>query len=149
MWAFQMIMNTGLPDSASARPFLDGYFPRRLRESFADYFQEHALRREIVATGAVNYIINNGGIALLRRLTAGSRVGIGEAVTAWLDVDRAASAPTLRAEVLAAGFDARPEHEVLLEIEETLESAARNVLDGVPVVQVADILSPVRVRLNL
>jgi hypothetical protein len=43
------------PDGSAGRPFLDGYFPRLLRERFAEHFQDHVLRREIVATGAVNY----------------------------------------------------------------------------------------------
>ena len=59
-----------------------------LRERFAEHFQEHVLRREIVATGAVNYLVNRGGIALLPRLEQGAKNGIGEAVTAWIEVDR-------------------------------------------------------------
>src|SRR5262249_39164313 len=36
MYAFQMAMETTFPDSASGRPFLDAYFPERLRETFAE-----------------------------------------------------------------------------------------------------------------
>ncbi len=92
MSAFQLLLETDFPDSAAGRPFLDGYFPRLLRERFADHFQEHVLRREIVATGAVNYLINRGGIALLPRLEQGARNGIGEAVAAWIEVDRESEA---------------------------------------------------------
>src|SRR5262249_53410473 len=63
MYAFQMALETGFPDSASGRPFLEAYFPRRLRESFAEHFEGHVLRREIIATGAVNYVVNKAGIA--------------------------------------------------------------------------------------
>ena len=69
MSAFQLLLETDFPDGAAGRPFLDLYFPRLLRERFAEHFQEHVLRREIIATGAVNYLINRGGIALLPRLT--------------------------------------------------------------------------------
>ena len=93
MSAFQLLMETDFPDGAAGRPFLDGYFPRLLRERFAEHFQDHVLRREIVATGAVNYLINRGGIALLPRLEQGAKNGIGEAVTAWIEVDREAGGP--------------------------------------------------------
>ena len=42
----------------------DAYFPKRLREVFAQHFGEHYLRREIVGTAAVNHIVNNAGVAL-------------------------------------------------------------------------------------
>ena len=32
MSAFEKLLETGFPDSPSGRPFLDAYFPRRLRE---------------------------------------------------------------------------------------------------------------------
>src|SRR5262249_21984772 len=38
MHAFQIAMETTFPDSASGRPFLEAYFPKRLRESFAEHF---------------------------------------------------------------------------------------------------------------
>ena len=93
MSAFQLLLETDFPDGAAGRPFLDGYFPRLVRERFAEHFQDHVLRREIVATGAVNYLVNRGGIALLPRLEQGAKNGIGEAVTAWIEVDREAEAP--------------------------------------------------------
>ena len=80
MRAFQQLLDTDFPDGALGRPFLDSYFPRLLRERFAEHFQEHVLRREIVATGAVNYLVNRGGITLLPRLSGAGGRGIGEAV---------------------------------------------------------------------
>ena len=61
MWAFEMVMETDFPDSPAGRPFLEAYFPKRLRESFAEHLEEHVLRREIVATAAVNHLVNNAG----------------------------------------------------------------------------------------
>lgn len=69
---------------------------------FADHFQDHVLRREIVATGAVNYLVNRGGIALLPRLEQGARHGIGEAVAAWIELDRESEAQALRDKLLAS-----------------------------------------------
>jgi glutamate dehydrogenase len=130
MSAFQLLLETDFPDGPAGRPFLDGYFPRLLRERIADHFQEHVLRREIVATGAVNYLVNRGGIALLPRLEQGARNGIGEAVTAWIEADREAGAQVLRDAVAAAGRPAAEEQEALLRIEEAVETAAAQRLEG-------------------
>ena len=109
MSAFQLLLETDFPDSELGRPFLDGYFPRLLRERFAAKFEEHVLRREIVATGAVNYLINRGGTLLLPRLEQGARNGIGDAVAAWIEVDREAKAQALRDALLASGRPAAEE----------------------------------------
>jgi glutamate dehydrogenase len=130
MSVYQLLLETGFPDQAAARPFLDGYFPTLLRERFAEHFEEHVLRREIVATAAVNYIVNRGGVTLLPRLTGGAEFGIGEAVAAWVEVDREAEAPALREALLGARRPAREEQETLLEIEDALEAATRERLRG-------------------
>ncbi len=130
MAAFQLLLETDFPDGAAGRPFLDFYFPRLLRERFAEHFADHVLRREIIATGAVNYLVNRGGIALLPRLTGGARTGLGEAVTAWIEADREAEAESLRDALLAAGRGAAEEQAALVEIEECLEAAARERLEG-------------------
>jgi len=69
--ASQLLLETDFPDTPAARPFLDGYFPALLRERFSDHFEAHVLRREIVATVAINYVVNRGGVTLLPRLTGG------------------------------------------------------------------------------
>jgi glutamate dehydrogenase len=130
MSAFQLLLETDFPDGASGRPFLDGYFPGLLCERFVGHFQDHVLRREIVATGAVNYLVNRGGIALLPRLEQGAKNGIGEAVTAWIEVDREAEAQALRDALLASGRPAAEEQAALLEIEDALEAAATGRLEG-------------------
>ena len=130
MSAFQLLLETDFPDGPVGRPFLDGYFPHLLRERFAAHFDEHVLRREIVATVAVNYLVNRGGISLLPRLEQGARNGIGEAVAAWIEVDREAEAQALRDALLASGRNAGEEQAALLEIEDALESAAAQRLEG-------------------
>ncbi len=130
MSAFQLLLETDFPDGAAGRPFLDFYFPRLLRERFSEHFQEHVLRREIIATGAVNYLVNRAGIALLPRLTGGAKIGIGEAATAWIEVDREAEAEPLRHALLVAGRPAAEEQAALVELEECLEAAARERLEG-------------------
>jgi glutamate dehydrogenase len=128
MWAFEMVMETTFPESEAGRPFLEEYFPRRLRESFREHFAEHALRREIVATAAVNHLVNNAGITLLSRVGAATKAGIGEVVAAYLAVDRSTGAPAKRAAILAKGQASEAEHRALLALEDGLEAAARGAI---------------------
>src|SRR5262245_6581475 len=86
-WAFQMLMETDFPDSSEGRPLLDAYFPEHLRASYAAHFEEHALKREIIATVAVNYIVNNAGITFLERATDKAATDLGTLVAAYLDLD--------------------------------------------------------------
>jgi glutamate dehydrogenase len=130
MSAFQLLLESDFPDSAAGHPFLEAYFPRLLRERFADRFQEHVLRREIVATCAVNYLVNRGGTLLLPRLEQGATHGIGDAVSVWIEIDREAEAQPLRDALIAAGRPASEEQAALVEIEDCLEATALARLDG-------------------
>ena len=149
MTAFQLLLETDFPDSPAGRPFLDGYFPRLLRERFAPKFEEHVLRREIVATAAVNYLVNRGGTLLLPRLEQGAKNGIGEAVLAWIEVDREAEAQPLRDRLLAAGRPAAEEQAALVEIEDALAAAALERLDGKKTTGAAKALGAIGGRLGL
>jgi glutamate dehydrogenase len=138
MRAFQQLLDSDFPDGEPARPFLDAYFPRLLREGFAAHFQDHVLRREIVATGAVNYLVNRGGITLLPRLSGASGHGLAEAIAAWLELDRETDAEGLRRAVPSAS--AAEQQLALLEIEDrllagTLERLAGGSVDAVAIAQ--------------
>jgi glutamate dehydrogenase len=149
MFTFEMLMETGFPDSTAGRPFLEGYFPRRLRESFREHFDAHVLRREIIATGAVNHLINKAGISFLTRVMAASKAGLGEVVTAYVEVESEAGAGELREAVLSAGLAAGDEQGALLEIEEALEDAVRGRLEGKKKTEAATVLKAIRARLKL
>jgi len=117
MWGYEKILQSKLPESDVAHPFLEAYFPHRLRREFAAYFPEHPLRREIIATAVVNYAVNNGGISLLPRLFAEDPAGPGEAVASYLKADLKSKGAERRKRVLESGLSAQAEHEALLEIE--------------------------------
>jgi glutamate dehydrogenase len=148
MWAFDLLLGTDIPDSAVAQPFLEAYFPKKLRSEFSKHFQEHTLRREIIATTVVNYLINNGGISLLSKIMSQTKAGIGETVAAYLDVDRSSGAPALREEVIAAGLEAQPEHKLLWEVEDALETSTREKLQGKAGVEATRVLKEIRSRLK-
>jgi glutamate dehydrogenase len=149
MWAFQMLLDTDFPDSPAARPFLEGYFPGLLRERFADHLQDHTLRREIVATAAVNHVVNCGGITLIPRLMKSGKAGIGTAVAAYLNSERESGAGALRSMVSGAGMPAGEEHQVLLDIEGLIEAAAVGFPEGNSVTGARSAIDGLRSRLRL
>ena len=148
-FAFAMVLETPFPDGSEGRPFLDAYFPRRLRESYAEHLEGHALRREIIATAAVNHIVNNAGVTFLWRVMNQSKGGLHEAVAAYLGVEREGGARELREALFAAGRTAAEEHEALLEVEEALEASVLLVLEGKKKVEPGKALQPIRSRLGL
>ncbi|HET7747569.1 MAG TPA: NAD-glutamate dehydrogenase domain-containing protein [Vicinamibacteria bacterium] len=130
MFAFEMAMETPFPDGPSGRPFLEAYFPRRIRESFAQHLDQHTLRREIIATAAVNHVVNNAGITFLSRLMALGRGGPGEILAAYLDAERSSGAHELRDRIQARALPAEQEHRALLDLERGLETLTVAALEG-------------------
>jgi glutamate dehydrogenase len=129
-WAYARVLKTGLPDEPANRHFLVGYFPPRIRERFEAHVDKHPLRREIIATGAVNYVVNKAGIRLLWTLAAGGEGDLGAVMQAYLNVDRGADAPAVRQQLLGATLAPAKEYEALLAVERELEQAVRETLTG-------------------
>ncbi|MDM7998232.1 MAG: NAD-glutamate dehydrogenase [Acidobacteriota bacterium] len=123
MWVYEKLVRSSLPDNPVADPFLQAYFPKPLGRDFSGYFAEHPLRREIIATAVVNYVLNNGGIRLLPRLMAELKMSLEETVLAYLAADAKAAAAQSRQRVLESGLAADAEHAALLKIEDAVEAA--------------------------
>ncbi|HEY7057211.1 MAG TPA: hypothetical protein VH458_11835, partial [Vicinamibacterales bacterium] len=102
-----------------------------LRERFADAFVKHPLRREIIATAAVNHVVNKAGIRFIFQMLSTSKKDLGAVIQTYLDLDREAGAADLRARVLA-DESAAPQKvfDGLLRIEATLAMATRDRLEG-------------------
>jgi glutamate dehydrogenase len=129
MWAFEMALETDFPDSAAGETFLVAYFPEALRP-FEAHFKAHTLRREIVATGGVNFLINNAGVTFLSRVTAASKTGVGEVMKAYIQADAQAKARELRRAVFQSALPAREAQGILLELEDALEAMTMALLSG-------------------
>jgi glutamate dehydrogenase len=129
-WAQATVLKTSFPDSDTARPFLDAYFPKQLRDRFASSLGKHPLRLEIIATAAVNYVVNKAGIRFIFQMLSASRKDLGVVMRAYLELDRECAAPDLRARVLTANLAPQKEYDALLRIEAALAMAARERLDG-------------------
>jgi len=122
-WAFQMLMETDFPGSPEGRPLLEAYFPKRIRDSYGEFLDGHALKREIVATVAVNYMVNNAGVTFFERVMEKTRGEVGELVASYLDLDDSTGAKQKRVTTKAEGAPAAREQQALLEIEDALEAA--------------------------
>ncbi|MCK6681269.1 MAG: NAD-glutamate dehydrogenase [Thermoanaerobaculia bacterium] len=129
-WAFARLLNSTVPDSQVARPFLSAYFPSQMRKDYGEHLDLHPLRREIIATAAVNHVINHAGISVLHRMMAASGRELGDVVEAYLAADRAAEAADLRRRIRESGRNVAEQHELLVATEDKLEAAALESLAG-------------------
>ncbi|ACA18051.1 NAD-glutamate dehydrogenase [Methylobacterium sp. 4-46] len=63
------LLDSAVPDDPYLSRELDRYFPPVLLARYPDAVASHRLRREIIATGLANAIINRGGPTLVSRLS--------------------------------------------------------------------------------
>ncbi|HEY7548956.1 MAG TPA: NAD-glutamate dehydrogenase [Hyphomicrobiaceae bacterium] len=66
----QDILESRVPDEPQMDGWLTGYFPPLLRERHPEAIHSHSLRREIIALGLTNAVVNRGGPAMAVRLGA-------------------------------------------------------------------------------
>jgi glutamate dehydrogenase len=62
------LLASGVPDDPYLARELSQYFPREVRDKFANSVEFHRLRREIISTNLANAVINRGGPASVVRL---------------------------------------------------------------------------------
>jgi glutamate dehydrogenase len=63
------IIATGLPDDPFLLEDLHEYFPTTMRERYQQQIEAHPLRREIVTTQVVNFLVNGAGVTFFHRLS--------------------------------------------------------------------------------
>jgi glutamate dehydrogenase len=87
--------NSTVPDEGWTVPTLIEYFPATLGESHRDAILEHPLRREIIATGLANEMVNRGGITLVFRAVEETGCTIADLARAWAVVREVFGLPDL------------------------------------------------------
>jgi glutamate dehydrogenase len=133
MHAYDVVLASGVPDSPAGLPLLHRYFPALMQERYADTFGKHPLKREIIATVAINHVINHAGITFLPTMAERTGADFGAIVHAYIETDEAKGASRRRAEVLATGLPADAERRQLLTIEHEVEQAVLARLDAAKV----------------
>ncbi len=128
MLGYNETLASRFPDGETAPRLLHRYFPRLLRARFADHFARHPLRREIVATVAINQVINQAGIAFIPRVAARTGARTGDIVAAYVAADAAVDGEARRASILATDEDLAHRYDLLLALEDDIE---RDVLAAV------------------
>jgi glutamate dehydrogenase len=75
IWVYDELLASPLPDDPWVVTALSRYFPKALRERYAEYMPRHPLKREIIATYVTNSMVNRVGSTFVHRLleTAGAK----------------------------------------------------------------------------
>ena len=118
MHAYDLTLSSTFPDSPSGLPLLTRYFPDLMQQRYGEFFAKHPLKREIIATVAINHVINHAGITFLPTRAAQSGADYGAIVQAYIEADEALGASRRRAEIAAAKGEAEAERRQLLAIEQ-------------------------------
>ena len=90
------LLESTVPDEPALEPWLVAYFPAQLlRERFAADIRKHSLRREIIAPGLTNAIVNRGGPAMAVRLADETRRTTADVAFAFLAAREVFELPAL------------------------------------------------------
>ena len=89
------LLESKVPDAKDLESWLAAYFPTALRERFADDIKKHSLRREIIALGLTNAVVNRGGPAMAVRLAEETQRTTAEVAHAFLAAREVFELPAL------------------------------------------------------
>ncbi len=78
------ILASDLPEDPFLSRALESAFPARLCERYRDRLQQHALRREIVATQLANDVVDLMGITFIDRMQQSTDAPVAAIVRAWV-----------------------------------------------------------------
>ncbi|WP_067721968.1 NAD-glutamate dehydrogenase [Nocardia yamanashiensis] len=121
-----------LPDNPAMSALLPAYFPEPLRSHYAGALHRHPLRREIIATAAVNRVVDDGGISYVFRLVEEMGVTTDDAVRAFTAVTEIFGLPELWQRIRTTPMPTAVRDELELETKRTLDRASRWLLSNRP-----------------
>jgi glutamate dehydrogenase len=120
----QDLLHSGVPDEPQLESWLAAYFPPLLRERFRAGIDGHSLRREIIALGLTNAVVNRGGPVMAVRLAAETQRPAPEVAQAFMAAREVFDLPGLWQRIDA--LDGRVGGEAQLD----LYQATRDLLDA-------------------
>ena len=125
----KLINDSSLPDDPYLRSRLTTYFPKALREPFAELMASHPLRREIVTMVTVNRFVNSQGITAYTRLAEETSSGIVEIVRAQLAARRVLAIAEDERMLAHLDIDAATELGMRVELQQMVERTTRWLLN--------------------
>ncbi len=127
---YEALLAGDLPDDPALATDLVRYFPKPLRKRFAAQIAEHPLRREIVATGITNSMINRTGPTFVSEVMDKTGMGPSDVARAYIIVrDSFDLLPLwLAVEALDNKVDAAIQTQMLLSIRRLIERETAWVL---------------------
>jgi glutamate dehydrogenase len=84
IWVYDELLASTLPDDPWVATALERYFPKALRQRYAQYMARHPLKREIIATYVTNSMVNRVGATFIHRLLEATGAKPPETVRAYL-----------------------------------------------------------------
>jgi glutamate dehydrogenase len=128
------ILDSDIPDEPYLGPEVTAYFPTAIRERFGHQIEQHPLRREIIATGVANRVVNRAGTTFIFRMTEETGASASDVVRAILAVSDMFGARALWDRILEmeAQLGASAQTTLLLEVRKLVERATRWVLGNEP-----------------
>ncbi|QID17062.1 NAD-glutamate dehydrogenase [Nitrogeniibacter mangrovi] len=84
MELYEAVLDADVPEDPYIATALTRYFPKPLRERFADPILAHPLRREIIATHVINSMINRVGASFVFRVQEESGAAPADIVRAYM-----------------------------------------------------------------
>ena len=130
IWLYDLILDTDLPDDPYLADRLVTYFPKALRERYADRMPEHRLHREIVATVTVNRFVNSQGITSYFRLSEETSSTMAQIVRAQLAARNILQVAKLEAAMTTKGVQPLADVAIRVEIRRMVERATRWLLNN-------------------
>jgi len=130
IWLADLILESNLPDDPYLADRLTMYFPKALRERYADAMPRHRLHREIVATVTVNRFVNSQGITSYFRLSSETSSSIEQIVRAQLAARNILQVARHELGMPKAGVDPVVDAAVRVEMRRMVERATRWLLNN-------------------
>jgi glutamate dehydrogenase len=84
IWLYDELLASALPDDPWVATALERYFPKALRQRYAQYMTRHPLKREIIATYVTNSMLNRVGATFIHRILEATGAKPPETVRAYL-----------------------------------------------------------------
>ena len=84
IWLYDELLASTLPDDPWVSTALARYFPKALRQRYADYMARHPLKRDIIATYVTNSMVNRVGTTFVHQLLETTGAKPHEVVRAYL-----------------------------------------------------------------